>query len=108
MFYNKSLTLVKKDNTQLIVDENGIPTQVYTVIKEFKGDVQPVSRSRVRREYGDYENFNYEIFVNEAMVDIDTINYKVEYNGRRYDILSLTVWDDKGFPYTQMLVGINE
>lgn len=108
MFYTKEITIVKKDFTKLTIDENGIPRQEYKELSKHKADVQPSTYSRVRREYGDYENFSYEIFLNEVIPGLNPIDHKIQYNGQIYEILSLTIWDDFGYPFTQMLIGLNK
>ena len=103
MFYNKDIEILNKSN-ELKIDEYGIPVKEYTLLKAVKADVQPISISKVRRTYGDYQNASYEIFINSYIPQFTTQS-KVKYNGVEYDVLSISAWNDSCMPYMQALIG---
>ena len=100
--YDKIIYLYKRSDKP-IIDNNGIVSYEYSLIREYNADVQPITKEKAKSIYGEFENCKYQIFIDE-LVELDSKNYIIEYKGIRYEVNSYIDWEDEDYPYTQILV----
>lgn len=102
MLYNKTISIYKKGNMR--ADENGIPVYPWELVTTIKADVQPITNAKVKKTYGEYDNVQYRVYVNEVIEGLNTSDYKVKYKSNEYIIKNVMAFEDI-LPYMELLIG---
>lgn len=97
MFDDKIIKLMKRNSTEMFVDEYGVPSYKWNVIGEYYCDVQPISTNKCTEIFGSYTDVKYQVWL-ETKIDgfnDDTIDdFRVIYKDKKYIINKLIEYDD--------------
>lgn len=92
-----------KRSDEPVVDEHGKASYKWQYIGTYKVDVQPITQEKCKRMFGAYPNVKYEVWLEDAIDDFNTTDFKVIYKNKEYEILSIIEWDDDWFCYNFIL-----
>lgn len=92
-----------KRSDEPVVDEHGKASYKWQYIGTYKVDVQPITQEKCKRMFGTYPNVKYEVWLEDAIDDFNTTNFKVIYKNKEYEILNIIEWDDDWFCYNFIL-----
>lgn len=105
MFNDKKIEILKRDKEPK-VDENGKASYKWKSVGRYSVDVQPITQEKCKRIFGSYPNVKYQVWLEVKIDGFDTTNYKVKYNNKEYEILSIIEWDDDWFCYN-FIIGVD-
>ena len=92
-----------KRSDEPVVDEHGKASYKWQYIGTYKVDVQPITQEKCKRMFGTYPNVKYEVWLEDAIDDFNTTDFKVIYKNKEYEILNIIEWDDDWFCYNFIL-----
>ena len=92
-----------KRSDEPVVDEHGKASYKWQYIGTYKVDVQPITQEKCKRMFGAYPNVRYEVWLEDAIDDFNTTDFKVIYRNKEYEILNIIEWDDDWFCYNFIL-----
>lgn len=92
-----------KRSDEPVVDEHGKASYKWQYIGTYKVDVQPITQEKCKRMFGAYPNVKYEVWLEDAIDDFNTTDFKVIYRNKEYEILNIIEWDDDWFCYNFIL-----
>lgn len=92
-----------KRSDEPVVDEHGKASYKWQYIGTYKVDVQPITQEKCKRMFGTYPNVKYEVWLEDAIDDFNTTEFKVIYKNKEYEILNIIEWDDDWFCYNFIL-----
>lgn len=92
-----------KRSDEPVVDEHGKASYKWQYIGTYKVDVQPITQEKCKRMFGAYPNVKYEVWLEDAIDDFNTTDFKVIYKNKEYEILNIIEWDDDWFCYNFIL-----
>lgn len=92
-----------KRSDEPVVDEHGKASYKWQYIGTYKVDVQPITQEKCKRMFGAYPNVKYEVWLEDAIDDFNTTEFKVIYKNKEYEILNIIEWDDDWFCYNFIL-----
>lgn len=92
-----------KRSDEPVVDEHGKASYKWQYIGTYKVDVQPITQEKCKRMFGAYPNVRYEVWLEDAIDDFNTTDFKVIYRNKEYEILNIIEWNDDWFCYNFIL-----
>lgn len=92
-----------KRSDEPVVDEHGKASYKWQYVGTYKVDVQPITQEKCKRMFGAYPNVKYEVWLEDAIDDFNTTDFKVIYRNKEYEILNIIEWDDDWFCYNFIL-----
>lgn len=92
-----------KRSDEPVVDEHGKASYKWQYVGTYKVDVQPITQEKCKRMFGAYPNVKYEVWLEDAIDDFNTTDFKVIYKNKEYEILNIIEWDDDWFCYNFIL-----
>ena len=102
LFNDKEIEIIKRSD-EPVVDEHGKASYKWQYIGTYKVDVQPITQEKCKRMFGTYPNVKYEVWLEDAIDDFNTTDFKVIYKNKEYEILNIIEWDDDWFCYNFIL-----
>ena len=102
MFNDKEIEIIKRSD-EPVVDEHGKASYKWQYVGTYKVDVQPITQEKCKRMFGAYPNVKYEVWLEDAIDDFNTTDFKVIYKNKEYEILNIIEWDDDWFCYNFIL-----
>ena len=102
LFNDKEIEIIKRSD-EPVVDEHGKASYKWQYIGTYKVDVQPITQEKCKRMFGTYPNVKYEVWLEDAIDDFNTTDFKVIYRNKEYEILNIIEWDDDWFCYNFIL-----
>lgn len=105
MYDNKEVKLLKRDKDSITVNESGIVDYKWKEIGIYSVDIQPITKEKAKRIYGEFNNSKYQVFVNGLINNLNTTDFIITYKDIKYEILSFIEWDDEDFEFTEILIG---
>ena len=102
LFNDKEIEIIKRSD-EPVVDEHGKASYKWQYVGTYKVDVQPITQEKCKRMFGAYPNVKYEVWLEDAIDDFNTTDFKVIYKNKEYEILSIIEWDDDWFCYNFIL-----
>lgn len=102
LFNDKEIEIIKRSD-EPVVDEHGKASYKWQYIGTYKVDVQPITQEKCKRMFGAYPNVKYEVWLEDAIDDFNTTDFKVIYRNKEYEILNIIEWDDDWFCYNFIL-----
>jgi hypothetical protein len=102
LFNDKEIEIMKRSD-EPVVDEHGKASYKWQYIGTYKVDVQPITQEKCKRMFGTYPNVKYEVWLEDAIDDFNTTDFKVIYKNKEYEILNIIEWDDDWFCYNFIL-----
>lgn len=102
LFNDKEIEIIKRSD-EPVVDEHGKASYKWQYIGTYKVDVQPITQEKCKRMFGAYPNVKYEVWLEDAIDDFNTTDFKVIYKNKEYEILNIIEWDDDWFCYNFIL-----
>ena len=103
MLFNDKEIEVMKRSDEPVVDEHGKASYKWQYIGTYKVDVQPITQEKCKRMFGAYPNVKYEVWLEDAIDDFNTTDFKIIYKNKEYEILNIIEWDDDWFCYNFIL-----
>ena len=92
-----------KRSDEPVVDEHGKASYKWQYVGTYRVDVQPITQEKCKRMFGAYPNVKYEVWLEDAIDDFNTTDFKVIYRNKEYEILNIIEWDDDWFCYNFIL-----
>lgn len=102
LFNDKEIEIIKRSD-EPVVDEHGKASYKWQYVGTYKVDVQPITQEKCKRMFGAYPNVKYEVWLEDAIDDFNTTDFKVIYRNKEYEILNIIEWDDDWFCYNFIL-----
>jgi hypothetical protein len=102
LFNDKEIEIMKRSD-EPVVDEHGKASYKWQYVGTYKVDVQPITQEKCKRMFGAYPNVKYEVWLEDAIDDFNTTDFKVIYKNKEYEILNIIEWDDDWFCYNFIL-----
>lgn len=102
LFNDKEIEIMKRSD-EPVVDEHGKASYKWQYVGTYKVDVQPITQEKCKRMFGAYPNVKYEVWLEDAIDDFNTTDFKVIYRNKEYEILNIIEWDDDWFCYNFIL-----
>ena len=75
-----------KRSDEPVVDEHGKASYKWQYVGTYKVDVQPITQEKCKRMFGAYPNVKYEVWLEDAIDDFNTTDFKVIYKNKEYEI----------------------
>ena len=102
LFNDKEIEIIKRSD-EPVVDEHGKASYKWQYVGTYRVDVQPITQEKCKRMFGAYPNVKYEVWLEDAIDDFNTTDFKVIYKNKEYEILNIIEWDDDWFCYNFIL-----